>query len=77
MFSFQAPSTRVKRSLSTSPLRRFPVPNRLIKLLPGKRGNQYKREPTGMIPVARIGKRQDQVPDWLLAAQFALAHQVV
>jgi len=66
-----APSTRVKRSaLSTSsfPVRQFPVPNRLIRLLPGngKRGNQYKREPTGMIPVARIGKR----PDWLSASQF-------
>jgi len=61
-----APSTRVKRSLSTLPLRQFPVPNRLIRLVPGKRGNQYKREPTVMIPVARIGKR----PDGLSAAQF-------
>ena len=49
MFLFQAPSTRVKRSLSTLPLRQFPVPNRLIRLMPGKRGNQYKRLGIGII----------------------------
>merc|ERR1712029_1036171 len=63
-----ASNDRVKRSLSSSlPVGQFPAAGDIeFKTLPypriGKRfsrlaNNQYKREPTGMIPMARIGKR--------------------
>jgi len=65
-----APNNRVKRSLSTPPfpVRQLPVCAAEIRILPPSKrsGNQYKREPTGMIPMARIGKR----PDWLWYTQF-------
>merc|ERR1711997_1159437 len=69
-FYGQKRTARIKRSLSSL----HPSADTDFKTLPypriGKRFyfNQYKREPTGMIPMARIGKRGP--PSWLWEAQF-------
>merc|ERR1712223_515772 len=73
-FYGQKRTDRVKRSLSSL----LPADHTDFKTLPypriGKRrfyfNNQYKREPTGMIPMARIGKRGNGPPSWLWDAQF-------